>query len=234
VRAAVDPRDTLRSYAALYVEQEVQMEGWARNAGAFARFLEAISLSHAQVLNLANIARECQVERNTAAGYLSVLEDLLLGFRLPVFTKRAARETTAHPKFYLFDAGVFRELRRTGPLDHEAGSIDGAALEGLVAQHLRAWIGYSSHRAELSYWGTPRGREVDFVVYGEAGFWAIEVKSATRIRPEDLRALRAFLKDYPEARARLLYRGTERMVVDDIQCWPVGQYLREMRPEREL
>jgi len=49
----------------------------------------------------------------------------------------------AHPKLYLFDTGVFRSLRPGGPLDRPE-EIEGAALEGLVAQHLRAWIAYSA------------------------------------------------------------------------------------------
>jgi predicted AAA+ superfamily ATPase len=231
VRSSTNPDDTLRSYATLYLEQEVQLEGWARNTGAFARFLEAISFSHAEVLNLTNVARECQVERKTAAGYLGVLEDLLLAFRLPVFARRTARATTAHPKFYLFDTGIFRSLRPTGPLDHDRGFTDGNALEGLVAQHLRAWIAYSRRRADLFYWGTPGGLEVDFVIYGDAGFWAIEVKHTNRVRPEDLRALRAFKRDYPEAETRLLYRGSERLLVDGILCVPVDEYLVALRPD---
>jgi predicted AAA+ superfamily ATPase len=234
VRAAVDPDDTLRAYATLYLEQEVQLEGWARNVGAFARFLEAISVSHAEILNLAHVARECQVERKTAAGYLDVLEDLLLAFRVPVFTRRASRATIAHPKFYLFDTGVLRTIRPTGPLDHGAGQVEGAALEGLVAQHLRAWLAYSRRRAEMFYWRTKGGNEVDFVVYGEAGFWAIEVKHTTRVRPEDLRALRAFTHDYPEAGATLLYRGAERLLIDGILCVPVDQFLRDLRPDMGL
>ena len=58
------------------------------------------------------------------------------------FTRRALRELAAHPKFFFFDAGVFRANRPTGPLDSPA-EIDGAALEGLVAQHLRAWCDYT-------------------------------------------------------------------------------------------
>lgn len=234
VRAAADPEDTLRAYATLYLEREVQAEGWARNVGAFARFLEAISFSHAHVLNLANVARECQVERKTAAGYLGVLEDLLLSFRLPVFTTRAARATVAHPKFYLFDTGIFRALRPSGPLDRDAGFVEGDALEGLVAQHLRAWLAYSAHKAELYYWGTPGNLEVDFIVYGEAGFWAIEVKNTGRVRPEDLRALRAFRRDYPEAATYLLYRGADRLVIDGIRCLPVEQFLRALHPGHAL
>ena len=87
------------------------MEGLVRNVGNFSRFLEAISFSHASILNLSNVARDCMVERKVVEGYTAILEDILLGFRLPVFTRRAKRELAAHPKFYLFDTGVFRSLR---------------------------------------------------------------------------------------------------------------------------
>jgi predicted AAA+ superfamily ATPase len=54
------------------------------------------------------VSREAQVSRKTVEGYLEILEDLLLGFRIDVFTRRAKRELAAHPKFYFFDTGVFR------------------------------------------------------------------------------------------------------------------------------
>ena len=226
---AEDPEDTLRSYAALYLEQEVQLEGWARNIGNFARFMESISISHGAVLNVSNVARECQIERKTAAGYVEVIEDLLLGFRLPIFSRRAKRRTAAHPKFYFFDSGVFRTLRPKGPVDGGEG-FEGPALEGLVAQHLRAWIAYGNRDAKIYYWRTRSGVEVDFIVYGDAGFWAVEVKNTPRVRPEDLGGLRSFAADYPECEPLLLYRGRERLKIERIQCLPVDEFLRDLNP----
>ena len=144
------------------------MEGLVRNIGSFARFLEAMSYSHGSVLNLASVARDCHVNRKTAEGYLEVLEDLLLGFRINVFTRRAKRELASHPKFYYFDTGVFRANRPSGPLDSVA-EIDGAALGGLVAQHLRAWCAYSNDQHELYYWQTRSQVKIDFIIYGPSG-----------------------------------------------------------------
>lgn len=133
---AADPQETLSSYVSLYLREEVQAEGLVRNIGSFARFLEAISFSHGSQLNTSSVARECQVGRKTADGFVEVLEDLLLGFRLRPFTKRARRCLARHAKFYYADAGIFRSVRPKGPLDSPEG-IGGACLEGLVAQHLR-------------------------------------------------------------------------------------------------
>ena len=75
---------------------------------------------------------------------------------------------------------------------------------------------------------------MDFVVYGPEGFWAIEVKNSRQVRPEDLRALRAFKKDYPEAKPLLLYRGETKLQKGDVLCLPVEEFLRELRPDREI
>jgi len=230
VWAAHDPAAILNAYNGLYLREEVQLEGLVRNIGSFARFLEAMSFAQGSVLNLAAIARDCQVSRKTAEGYLEILEDLLLAFRLDVFTRRAKRALASHPKFYYFDAGVFRANRPTGPLD-SAAELDGATLEGLVAQHLRAWCGYSSGRHELYYWQTRSQVEVDFVIYGESGIFAIEVKNSTRIRPEDLRALKSFGEDYPQSRRYLLYRGNDRLKLDEVLCVPCGEFLLALRPD---
>jgi predicted AAA+ superfamily ATPase len=225
------PAQTLRAYVGLYLREEVQLEGIVRRIEPFARFLEAISFSHAAVLNVSEVARECGVSRKTVEAYLEILEDLLLAFRLPVFAKRAKRHLIAHPKFYWFDAGAFVSMRPAGPLDRPE-EIAGAALEGLVAQHLRAWIDYSGEDLSLAFWRTKSGTEVDFVLYGATGFWAIEVMNAARVRPRDLSGLRAFREDYPDAKALLVYRGRDALEIDGIRCVSVEQFLLRLVPGR--
>ena len=223
------PDATLASYVALYIREEVQSEGLVRRLDDFARFVEVISFSHG-VLNVSEVAREAHTNRKTAESYIGILEDLYLAFRLPVFRKRQKRQLSVHSKFYWFDAGVFRSVRPAGPFDRPE-EIAGGALEGLVAQHLRAWIDYSHRSASLSFWRTKSGSEVDFVVYGEDGLWAFEVQNSAVVRNRDLRGLRAFLEDYPEAQARLRYRGNERLEVQGIRCEP---YLAGIRPGQSL
>lgn len=119
------PEETLQAYAGLYLEQEVQAEGIVRDVGTLAHFLKAVSFSHGAQRNDASAARECEVRRRTAAGYVAILEDLLLAFRLPVSRQRAHRKTVAHEKPYLFDAGVFSSTppdRATGQPGRNGGA----------------------------------------------------------------------------------------------------------------
>jgi predicted AAA+ superfamily ATPase len=221
------PASSLRAYVNLYLREEVQMEGLTRNIGNFARFLEAASFSHGAVLNISNVARECQVERKVVEGYMLILEDLLLAFRIPVFTRRAKRAVAQHPKFYFFDAGVYKILRPSGPLDRPE-EHSGAALEGLVAQHLRAWIDHRHKGCELFFWRTSAGTEIDFIVYGKDIFWAIEVKNSASVRPQDIRPLKTFGADYQEAKRTLVYRGEEKLRREGILITPCEEFLKKL------
>ena len=221
-----DPENYLASYVENYLRQEVIEEGRTRNLGAFSRFLESASFSQAAPLNVAQVARDVGVDRKTAAAYFDLLEDLLIASRVPVFARRARRRVTVHPKFYLFDAGVYRTIRPSGPLDSPE-EIDGAALETLVYHELRAAIAYRSLKLQLFFWRTAAGAEVDFVAYGGDGLFAIEVKRSRTVRSGDLRGLRQFRSDYPMARCTLLFGGDRREYRDGIKLLPVADALAD-------
>ncbi len=229
---AEEPDEVLSTYASVYIDEEVQAEALVRNVGQFARFLHVMSFSHGQILNVNNIARESSVKRHTVDNFIGILEDLLLSVRLNVFTHRAQRELSQHPKFYFFDVGVFRALRKMGPRD-SSQEIDGSALEGLVFQHLRSWIHYSKGQRNLYFWRTKAGLEVDFIIYGENDFWAIEVKSSRVLSPDDIKGLKHFSEDYPEAKTLLLYRGP-RMEYNHVLCMPVDEFLKQLQPNHDL
>lgn len=228
-----NPFETLQAYISLYLEEEIKTEGLIRHYEHFTRFLQVMSLSHGSLLNVTNVARECHVKRTTVNDWISILEDLLICYQIPMFTQKAKRELSSHPKFYFFDVGVYRALRPKSLLDSES-EIDGACLEGLVAQHLMAWKDYTVLKHEVNFWRTRSGAEVDFVVLGELGFWAIEVKNSKTIRPDDLRSLVTFQEDYKEAKTFLLYRGTERMLKNNVLCLPVEDFLKQLCPNKAL
>jgi uncharacterized protein len=225
--AGSNARVYLSSYAATYLREEVQQEALVRNLAVFHRFLEAATLSQAAFLNVQAVASDCGIPRKTAESYFGLLEDLLLAIRLPVFRRRAARKLTTHPKFFLFDAGVYRALRPRGPLDSD-DEIDGAAIETLVMQSVRAENANHDLGYELFSWRTGRGKEVDLVAYGPRGLHAFELKRSSRFREADLAGLRLFLKDYPEARGHFLYGGTMHYRFGAIHVSPLGEALLQL------
>ncbi len=222
-----DKEKYLESYVMTYLEQEIQQEGLTRNLGAFTRFLEAASFSHGSTLNVSEVARECAVHRKVVENYFSILEDLMIAYHLPVFLKKAKRRLIRHTKFYFFDVGIYRTLRPKGPLDAPE-EIEGAALETLLLQELKAVNDYYNLGYDLFYWRTTGDLEVDFVLYGEKGIKAIEIKRTSKISSSHSRGLRAFLKDYPTAKAFMLYGGSKVMWEGNIQIIPVEDFLKNI------
>ena len=233
IYSATNKELALQAYINLYLDAEIKMEGLTRNIGDFSRFLEAISFSHGDVVNVSNIARECGVNRKTTESYINILEDLLLIHKLPVFARKAKRELINNSKIYFFDAGIYNALRPRGILD-QPEEIDGFGLEGLVLQHLLAWRDYSETKSQISFWRTRSKVEVDFIIYGENEFIALEVKNTKNVNLNDVKGLKSFLEDYPMAQAALLYRGKERIMYRGVLCIPVEDFLLNIFPNRPL
>ncbi len=221
------PEKYLESYVKTYLEEEVKYEGLTRNLGSFSRFLEAASFSQGSVLNITKVAQECAVQRKVVENYFTILEDLLIGHRLPVFTKKAQRRLAAHPKFYFFDVGIYRTIRPRGPLDLPE-EAEGAAFETLLFQELMAVNHYLDLGYSMYYWRTSNNYEVDFVLYGEKGIKAFEVKRSARISGSMLSGLNSFIRDYPMAKAYLIYGGDRYMRQQGIEIFPFAHALKNL------
>lgn len=221
------PQSYLKGYVLNYIKNEVKQEGLTRNIGAFSRFLEIASFSQGGVLNYTEIAREASIDRMVVVHYFDILEDLLIGSRLPVFTKKAKRRLVTHHKFYYFDVGVYRAIRPLGPLDMPE-SVSGAAMETLVLQELRAVNDALDLGYEIYYWRTSNKAEVDFVLYGEKGLIAVEVKCSSRLTSDMFRGLKSFKADYPVAKSYLVYAGRRREYRDDVQVIGVEEFLQTL------
>ncbi len=221
---SVDPKKYLTAYIQVYLREEVMQEGLTRNAGAFAKFLQAASFSQGSLVNTSEIARDTGIERKTVEEYFQILEDLLLAYRLPVFTKRAKRKTIAHAKFYYFDVGIYRNLRPMGPFDRPE-EAEGPALESLVFQEIQAINHYFDFNYELYFWRTTDQLEIDFILYGPKGLLGIEVKRSIHVHPQDLKSLKAFQADYPTAKLYLFYGGSQTLYFDQIEAIPIQQAL---------
>ena len=166
-------------------------------------------------MNLSGLARDAGVHRSTVEGYLSILEDTLLAYRLPAFEGRLRVKERSHPKLYWIDSGVMRAAKRqlTPPGAEESGAL----FEGLVGLLLKACkelslIDYD----QLYYWAAADAKaEVDFLVGRGDGYTAVEVKRAPRISSGQLSGLRAIQGLKGLDRRLLVYAGERDYMTED-------------------
>ena len=221
-------RRALAGYVDDYLKEEVFDEGLVRKAPEFARFFDALSFSHGELLNFSNIARDCGVDSKTVREYFQILVDTLVGTLLEPFSRRRSREViTRAPKFYLFDVGVAGHLmgRR---VERAAGPEFGRALEHLVLMELLAYGSYRELDFPVRFWRTKSGLECDFVL-GREGEVAIEAKGSTRLRPSDLRSIRAFVDEHHPRQAIVVCNERDaRRTNDGIWILPWERFLEQL------
>jgi predicted AAA+ superfamily ATPase len=222
---STDPVETLKDYVQMYLREEIQAEAIVRNLPAFARFLPVAALFHGQVLNISSLARDAGAHRNTIAGYIEVLEDTLLAFRLPAYQPKLKVKEQQHPKLYFVDAGIVRSIKKQlGPLTIEE---KGALFEGWVCNLLRALINYRDLADDLFYWAPADSKtEVDFLLVKGNSKVAIEAKSSENLDNEDYKGLRA-IKDLSGLKRRIIVYGgaAKRVTNDGIEILPVKEFI---------
>ncbi|MDE0624723.1 MAG: DUF4143 domain-containing protein [Bryobacterales bacterium] len=221
-------RRALAGYVDDYLKEEVFDEGLVRNTPAFSRFFDALSFSHAELLNSSNIARDCGVDSKTVREYFQILVDTLVGTLLEPFSRRRSREViTRAPKFYLFDVGVAGHLMGRN-IERPAGQEFGRALEHLVLMELLAYRSYRERDFPLRFWRTKSGLECDFVL-GREGEVAIEVKGSTRLHPSDLRSIRAYVDEHSPRQAIVVCNERDaRRTNDGIWILPWERFLEQL------
>ncbi|MDF1593723.1 MAG: ATP-binding protein [Desulfobacterales bacterium] len=226
---SADKQETLSAYAQLYLKEEIQAEALVRNLPGFARFLPLAALFHGQTVNITNIAREAGVARTTAAGYLDILEETLLCFRLSAYEARLRVRERKLPKWYWCDPGIVRVMKRTGgPLAPEER---GALFEGLVAQLIRAYKDYRLICDDMYYWASAdrSGIEVDFLLVRGTDLIAVEAKSGKTFTDAWCKGLRAAAPLKGLQRRLVVYPGGPSMRTQDgIEVIPFQQFAEDL------
>ena len=221
-----NPTMRIQAYIGDYLQQEIVEEAIVRHLDAFTRFLQVAALSNSEIVNYSNIAQDCGVSSKTVKEYFSILEETMLGFFLPAYTKVIKRRVIQSPKFYYFDVAIPHHLLHRFPLQPGTDTY-GHALEHLVIQELRAFMSYRHPLKPLTYWHTLDNKyEVDAVL-GNAEV-AIEVKSSKNVSSRDTKGLKAFSEEYPDARLYLLSLEDRPRKFNGVEVWPVEQFFKRL------
>ena len=215
----------LQAYVSVYLKEEIKAEALVRNLQAFSRFMEVAALSNGEMINYSNIANDCGIDSKTVKEYFTILQDTLVGYMIPAYTKVMKRKLRQNPKFYYFDIGVVNYL--LGRRNLQPGSADfGHAFEHLIIQELIAYLGYNHFENQLSYWHTYNDYEVDAVL-GDAEI-AIEIKSCKEVQSRHLTGLKAFKEEHPNARLIVVSMDEKPRLFNDMEIYPAVTFLQKL------
>jgi hypothetical protein len=213
---AADRRIWFDGYIRTYLERDLQDLATISALPDFRRLMRAACLRMGQLVNQTELGRDVALPQPTVHRWLNLLETSYLLVRLPAYAVNRTKRLIKAPKIYWGDTGVALHLTETE-------EPSGAHLENLVLNDLLAWRDARIERAELGYWRTSIGEEVDFVIESGGKLLPIEVKATARPRLGDTRHLRTFRVEYgKKSRAGLLLHtgSTLEWVAPDVLAAP--------------
>ena len=215
----------LAGYIDVYLREEIRAEALVRKLNSFQRFMDVAALSDGEMVNYNNIASDCWVSANTVKEYFSILEDTLIGYMIPAYTKTVKRRLIHAPKFYFFDIGVTNYLLHRSNIVRGTNEY-GHAFEHFVVQELVAYLKYTRSFDKLTYWRTSTGIEVDAIVGDKV---AIEIKSAEEIQNKHLKGLRAFRDEHSAFRCVVVSLDViSRTTDDNIEITYIYDFLKKL------
>ena len=196
-------RRWFRGYVETYLERDLQDLSQIDNLVDFRRLMRAVCLRVGGLLNQTELSRDTGISRPTVHRYLNLMETSFQLVRIEPYSVNRTRRLVKSPKIYWSDTGLALHLAGTEP--------SGPHLENLVLADLVAWRDGTDHQAQILYWRTASGHEVDFVIETPNRLLPVEVKATRRPRPGDARYLRLFIDDYGDRTdgALVLHAGDE-------------------------
>lgn len=217
------PEKTLKAYVETYIKEEILQEAIVRKIEGFIRFLDIAAQMNGEPINFSKIAQECHVATKTLQEYYSILIDTLLAFKIEGWSYSVRKQILQSPKYYLFDCGVLNALRGELKTELKPKSYRfGKLFETFVVQELIRLNDYYESDYKFFYWRTNTQIEVDIILSRgpSSSPIAIEIKSDSAPKEEDIYPLKSFKSENKNARLICLCTTPESYKIDDILVLP--------------
>lgn len=198
-----DKQSFLKTYALVYLKEEVWAEHLIKNLNPFRHFLELAAQANTEIINYTKIAKQIGIDTKTVQNYFQILEDTHLCFIVDAYHTSIRKRLIKAPKFYLFDLGVKRALDNTLSAGLVAGTYAyGKAFEHFIIQQIITLSYYKNRDFKFFYMKTERGAEVDLVIEKpDKTLVLIEAKSSRQVSSSDIPHLITFKKELKKAQA---------------------------------
>lgn len=214
------------SYLQTYLERDVRSLRQVGDLTLFQNFLRALAARSAQLLNLAELARDLGIVLNTAKSWLAVLEATFQVIILRPYFANVGKRLVKSPKVYFSDVGTLCHLAGLKDPGHAAtGPMGGAIFETAVLTEIVKTIIHRGREAQVYFWRTAAGAEVDIVVAEGGRLIPLEVKLSATPRPPMARNLKVFQKDLegPATSGYVIHPGEVRLpLAPGVTALPFG------------
>lgn len=228
-----DKKQYLKSYAQVYLKEEIRAEQIVRNIDPFREFLEIAGQMSGKIINYSSVAADVGVDHKTVQNYYEILVDTWVGHFLPAFHQSVRKSQKLSPKFYFFDIGVKNALaRQLDSVPVPGNSLYGDLFEHFLINEIFRYNEYDSKDFHLSYLATKNGPEIDLILSKGRTHYAVEIKSKSEIDRGEVAKIRKLAADIKNLKQIYYVSNTPKSLeIDGVLCVHWKEFLRILRVE---
>lgn len=175
------PEDYFGSYMQTYLERDIRDLITIKDENKFLKFISCVAARTSQEVNLTDIGKDVEIDRNTAGSWLSILVSSGLVYLLHPYSGNTIKRIIKRPKLYFMDTGLACYLTMwNNPRALELSAMAGAMFENYVVSEIIK--GYVNHgidvRSRLCFYRDNNGKEIDLLILENGKLYPVEIKKS--------------------------------------------------------
>lgn len=173
------------SYLSTYIERDVKELSDAIDSLKFLSFITAVAARCSQMLNVADIARDADINQKQAKDWLGILETLGIIFYLHPYSNNLLKRLVKTSKLYFYDTGLVCYLTKWSSAETlESGAMNGAVLENYVVAEIMKTYLNSGKEPFMYYYRDKDAKEIDIVLEHDGVLNPLEIKKTSNPKAE--------------------------------------------------
>lgn len=204
------------SYLSTYIERDVKGLSDAIDSLRFLRFITAVAARCGQMLNVADIAQDADINQKLAKDWLGILETLGIIFYLHPYSNNLLKRLVKTPKLYFYDTGLVCYLTKWSSAETlESGAMNGAVLENYVVSEIMKTYLNSGIEPFIYYYRDKDSREIDIILEHDGVLNPIEIKKSANPGSELVKVFKLLDKSStPRSKGAVLCMKPELTAID--------------------
>lgn len=168
------------SYLSTYIERDIRDLSDAIDSLKFLKFMTAAAARCGQMVNVADIAQDADINQTQAKNWLGILETLGIIFYLHPYSNNLLKRLVKTPKLYFYDTGLVCYLTKWSSADTlESGAMNGAILENYVVAEIAKTYWNCGMEPYMYYYRDKDAKEIDIVLEHDGVLNPIEIKKTS-------------------------------------------------------
>lgn len=175
------PEDYFGAYMQTYLERDIRDLVAVKDENKFLKFISCAAARSGQEVNLADMAKDVEIDRKTADGWLSILVSSGIVYLLPPYSGNIIKRIVKRPKLYFMDTGLACYLSLwNNPRALELSAMAGAMFENyVVSEIIKSYANQGiSTRGRLCYYRDNNGKEIDLMILENGKIYPVEIKKS--------------------------------------------------------